>query len=77
MNGLTLKSSLRAAEMYDLAEHRSMRLQGVAGYARNGRWVNHEMGNFPNVYGLVPRPVRPTCSWSPSSSAAGYESGSA
>jgi hypothetical protein len=31
MDGLTLKLSLRAAEMCDLAEHRSMRLYGEAG----------------------------------------------
>lgn len=28
MKGLTLKASLRSAEMCDLAEHRSMELQG-------------------------------------------------
>jgi hypothetical protein len=36
---------LRAVETCDLAEHRSMRLKGEAGYARNGGWVNHEMAH--------------------------------
>jgi len=47
MDGSTLKRSLRAAEMGDLAEHRSMRLQGSQEYARNGRWVNYRMDRSP------------------------------
>ncbi len=43
MDDLTLTPSLRAAETCDLAEHRSMRLQGGQGYATNGRWVNRRM----------------------------------
>lgn len=43
MDGLTLNASLCAAEMCDLAEHRSIHLQGRQGFARNERCVNHEM----------------------------------
>ena len=36
MDGLTLKASLCAAEMCDLAEHRAIRLQGVARICEKG-----------------------------------------
>ena len=80
MNGLTLKSSLCAAEMCNRAKHQSMRLQEgaricekrVLGQPRNGKYLL-----YPNSWVLVPRPVRATCSGSPFSSAARSESGSA
>jgi hypothetical protein len=45
---LTLKSSLRAAEMWDLAEHRAMRLQGEARICE--RWG---LGQSPNGKYLI------------------------
>ena len=67
MGGSTLKRSLRAAEMCDLIEHRSMRLQGKArvcekwalGQSRNGKYLA-----FSDLCGLVLRPGRATCSLS-------------
>ena len=45
MDGLTLTRSLRATEMCDLAEHRSMRLQGEPRIGETWALGQHEMAN--------------------------------
>jgi hypothetical protein len=45
MDGLTFTRSLRAAEVRDLIELRSICRKGRQAYARNGRWVNHRLQN--------------------------------
>lgn len=58
MKGLTLKASLRSAEMCDLAEHRSMELGGEMkeGYAKRKVWVNHIMGKMRPFRDPLARP---------------------
>ena len=59
-DGLTSKRSLRAAEMCDRAEHRSMRLQTEAKICQTwalGQAPNGKCLLFPSSCGLVPRPA--------------------